>query len=152
MAISSSTTPLPAASLNSQMRVQQAQRNAERAELQARSLQFSARAAQATADRAQEGARNLQVQSDLAQGSAVQARQGVLALRSAAEARTELGIRAERAVESLGRRDAVTSPATSPAVVARVPVAEVSTPPAAAARTTINSDGQTTGLLISVQA
>ena len=144
MAISSSTSASSVTSgLFSQMQVQQAQRNAERAEMEARALQLSARAAQAAADRAQNGARTLQVQADQADDNAGQARQGVAALRSSAEARTDLGVRAERAAESIRVRE-------SPPVVA--PKAEVAVPAAAPAAPVVNVDGQTTGTLISVTA
>lgn len=143
-ATSSLSVQTVTASAWTQSRLQQAQRNAERAEQEARALQVSARAAQASADQAQENARNLQVQSDQAWDHAGRARQGVAALRSVAESRSELGARAGRALESIQARDA----ATVPAVASRTTtVAAVAT-----AKPVVNTEGQTTGALISVTA
>jgi hypothetical protein len=145
----------------SQLRVQQAQQNAQRAEAEARALVASARAAQSNADRAQEGARSLKVQADQAQGDASQARQGVDALQSAARSRTELGSRLGQVIESQSRRDSASGPEVVPeAPASAVPAtpapapAPAATPVLAAAvsRPVVNSSGQTTGTTISVQA
>ncbi|KAB2922811.1 MAG: hypothetical protein F9K30_11785 [Dechloromonas sp.] len=65
-----------------QIQQQQAQRNADQAEQQARALQARARQAQSVADRAQENARSLKVESSQAQSDADNAQRGVAALRS----------------------------------------------------------------------
>ena len=147
----SSSVQSVTAGLYSQLQVQQAQRNAERADQAARALQVSARAAKATADRAQEGARNLQVQADQAENDAGRARIGVAALQSSAESRVALGARAERAAESMRAREGgsvVPAPVAAPVATQATPV----TPPAVTAKPVINTDGQTTGALISVTA
>ena len=146
MAITSSTQSVTAG-LYSQLRVQQAQRNAERAEQEARALQVSARAAQSSADRAQEGARNLQVQADQAGDNAGRARSGVAAMKSVAESRVDLGARAERAAESLRVRDALPVPAVSVAAMTAA-----ASPLPGASNPVVNTEGQTTGALISVTA
>lgn len=120
--------------------LEQAQRNAERAEQEARSLAASARAAQQVADRAQENARDLKVQSTQASSDAGRARQGVSALRSTAEARTELGARIERVAEVLTTSSDPVAPLASTA------------PAAVAPTSVVNTDGQTVGTLISVAA
>ena len=147
MAVSASpSTQSVVASAWSQTRVQQAQRNAERAEREALSLQTRARAAQASADRAEESARNLEVQSDQAWDKAGQARQGVSALRSAADSRVELGVRAERALASLQARDALATPVAAVSTPVAVPASS------AIAKPVINTEGQATGTVINVTA
>ena len=125
-----------------QLRLQQAQRNADLAEREARALHASAQAAQANADRAQQGARELQVKSDQASLNAGRARLGLAAERSAAERLSELGVRAGRVAEAVAAREATPAPVT-PAVAA---------PPAVAPKPVVNAEGQTTGTLISVSA
>lgn len=145
MAITSSTQAVTAASY-SQLRVQQAQSNAVRAEHEARALQISARAAQTSADRAQEGARNLQIQADQAGDNASRARSGVIAMKSVAESLVDLGARAGRAAEFVRVRDAVPASNLSAAastVAAPLPVSK---------NPVVNTEGQTTGALISVTA
>jgi len=122
-----------------QLRVQQAQRNAERAEQEARALQADARTAKTVADRAQENARNLQVQTNQAFDNAGRARQGVAALRSSAESLGELGFRAGQVLERL-------TPSESEAASVKL---ETATP---APKPVVNTSGQTTGAVISVTA
>lgn len=136
MAISSTQS---AQSLSSgvfaQVQQQQAQRNADQAERQARSLLAQARDAQTVASRAQESARSLKVQANQAQGDASSARQGLVALKSGDELQTQLG----------GLRDqisAILKPETDSIAISSasllVPV--------------INSFGQSTGALVNVTA
>lgn len=133
----------------SQLRVQQAQRNADRADQEARALRASAHSAEAAADRAQEGARNIRVQSDQATDFAGRARSGVEAMRSTVENLSALGLRAERVAASQSARDEA-PPVAPPA--ASVPPVVVSAQPVVVASPVINSDGQTTGTLIDVSA
>lgn len=73
-----------------QLKLQQAQRNADQAELTAEALKAQASDAQRVADRAQEHARSLAVQSDQAQTQAGRLRQGLAALNSAQQAFAQL--------------------------------------------------------------
>ena len=64
-----------------QMQLQQAQRNAEQAEVKARALASQARAAESEAARAQENARNLRVESTQANSQAAEAQRGVVEMK-----------------------------------------------------------------------
>ncbi|HEY6898485.1 MAG TPA: hypothetical protein VI279_14595 [Rhodocyclaceae bacterium] len=66
-----------------QLKLQQAKRTADQAELTAQVLRGQAVDAQREADQAQENARSLSVKSDRAQAVAGQARQGVAAIKTA---------------------------------------------------------------------
>lgn len=114
-----------------QLRVQEARRNADRAEQVARGLQAAAQAAQRTAERADENARSLSVQSDQARVDAGRARQGVVYLDS-------IGRAGERLVDFVAQ------------VVERQPepVEAVAAEPAAV----VNTQGQLTGTLVSTTA
>jgi hypothetical protein len=65
-----------------QIKLQQAQRNADQAEQNAQALKAQAAQAERVADRADERARSLKVQSDQAQTQAGMARSGLAAIRS----------------------------------------------------------------------
>ena len=83
MAIGSATSVQSSSSgMWAQIQQQQAQRAADQAEQQARSLTSMAQDAAATAAQAQENARTLKVQSSQAQGEAESARRGVAAMKS----------------------------------------------------------------------
>lgn len=146
MAISSTS---PAQSLNSgifvQVQQQQAQRSADQAERQARSLQAQARDAQTVASRAQENARSLKVQANQAQGEASSARQGLVALKSGDELQTQLG----------GLHDqisAILKPETDSSAISSLGSAPASISSASALVPVINSFGQSTGALVNVIA
>lgn len=126
-----------------QLRLQQAKRNAERAEQTAQALGQQARIAQVEADRAQESARALSVQSDRADARAGEARQGLAAIRSASEAVSRLGAIAERTVQNANA--AAAAPLPEP------PNDKVAIEPAAPA-TAVNAQGQATGKIVSVTA
>lgn len=129
---SSSTVQSPASGIWSQIQQQQAQRNADQAEQQARALQVKAREAQTVADRAQENARALKVESGQAQGEAEDARRGLAAMKSIGEVQTSIsGLREQI--------KAVQTPAEPPAAKSE---------PAAV----INVFGQATGTLVNVTA
>lgn len=66
-----------------QIRLRQAERNAEQAEQTARELRAAARDAQQRASEAQNEARSITSQADQAQANAGQARQGLAAVKSA---------------------------------------------------------------------
>lgn len=82
MPIASASIQSSSSGIWTQIQQQQAQRNADQAERQARSLKAMAQDAEATAEQAQENARTLKVQSNQAQGEAVNARRSVAAMKS----------------------------------------------------------------------
>lgn len=124
-----------------QLKLQQAQQNADRAEQVARSLQIKAAAAQREANRAQENARTLSVESNQAQNIAGRARQGVAMIRSVSEMKAGLEDALIRVTASAETVDASTnvSTAAAPAVTAgSAPV--------------INTSGQVTGTRVNTVA
>lgn len=120
----------PGAGLWGQIQQQQAQRNADQAEQQARSLQAKARQAQVVADAAQETARSLKVESSQARVDADSARRGVTALKSLNEVQSGLSELRGQIVQVLER------PESSQQQAAPV----------------INTSGQPTGTLVNVTA
>lgn len=140
MAISSSLT---GPGLNSpgfvQIQQQQAQRNADQAEQQARALQARAQSARAVAGRAQEAARSLALQASQAQGEASGARQSLSAMKSLGEVQAQLGGVREQI-------NAVLNPEV--ATDAGSPENSGST----ASSPVINAFGETTGTLVNVTA
>jgi hypothetical protein len=130
MAVSSTSSAQSASSIISQqLRVQQAERNADQAEASARSLRQAAASAQRNADRAQEGARTLQVQSAQADSAVGAARQQVASVASAIQLQSGFDSIREQIATSLQTLD---QPVVSAAVV--------------------NAEGQTTGTLVNVTA
>jgi len=116
-----------------QLRLQQAQRNAQQAEQQARALQAQAANARQVADRAEENARALEVRSDQASENAGRARLGLTAMKTVGQMQTRLG-------EAYGR-------------IAQEPdAAPKATPVESAARPTVNAQGQTTGRIVNTSA
>lgn len=142
----SSSSQSPASLIGQQLRIQQAQRNADRAEQEARSLQVSAQAAEARANREQENARSLKVQWGQAESEAGQARLGLNAVKSASQALTRLDNRVDQAIE--------TQQKAAPEPVAATPVAAVPvvTELSSAGQGVVNSEGQTTGTVINTTA
>jgi hypothetical protein len=72
------------------MQRQQAQRNADQAESQARALKSQARDAESVANQAQEDARSLNAQASQAQGEALSARQSVNSIKLPSEPQSQL--------------------------------------------------------------
>jgi uncharacterized protein (DUF3084 family) len=135
----SSTTSAQAASQTGalQFRLQQAQRNADRADQLAQALQSEAQAAQQAAAEAQGNAQTLAAQSSQAQASASQAEQGLQALRSANLMTAQLSNVASQVV---AREQATQAPVSA-------------TPQTGApAGPVVNTNGQVTGTLINVTA
>lgn len=135
MAITSSSgVQSPSSGIWAQILQQQAQRNANQAEQQARALQTRAREAQTVADRAQENARSLKVQSGQAQGEAESARRGLAAMDSIGEVQTQIGdLRMQISSELAPAETTVAGTTTDAAAV-------------------INVFGQATGTLVNVTA
>lgn len=118
-----------------QMQVQQAQRNADQAEQNARALQAQAGEARRSANRAQETARSLEVQSGQAQVDADRAQQGVAAFRSEGKALSNLAGAYDKIVQAMHG----------------TPAQQTQAPPQSAAPV-VNVQGQTTGQLVNVTA
>lgn len=129
MAISSTSAAQGAASLVwQQLQLQQAQKNAERAEQSARTLRRQASEAQRAADGAQENARTLKVESGRADATADLAKRGVAGLASVAEMKTQLSDTYTRVAAAQKASDAAEPQAV------------------------VNTAGQTTGTVISTTA
>lgn len=122
----------PGSGIWAQLQQQQAQRNADQAEQQARALQSQARQAQTVADRAQENARSLKVQSGQAQGEAENARRGLAAMESIGQVQTQISDLRDQISAELAPSAAVTETTAS--------------------TTVINAFGQATGTLVNVTA
>jgi type II secretory pathway pseudopilin PulG len=122
-----------------QIQQQQAQRNADQAEQQARALQAKAQSARAVAGRAQETARSLAAQASQAQGDASGARQSLSALKSLGEVQAQLG----------GVREQI-SAVLNPEVATDSGSVENSA--STASSPVINVFGETTGTLVNVTA
>lgn len=114
-----------------QLQLQKAQRDADQAMQNARSLQARAREAQGIADRAQENARSLKGQSEHALSTAEQAQRGLVGMKSADQMKSRLSDIYERVAQSQQSREASATVQPQPVV---------------------NSAGQTTGILISTTA
>jgi len=117
----------------SQLRVQQAQRNAEQAELAARSLAQQAREAQRVALDAQENARSLSAQASQAETNAGQARLNLAEIRSGEQVQVQLSASVAKVSETL--------------TVAPPPTAVQSTP-----APVVNTQGQLTGTVVNTTA
>jgi hypothetical protein len=116
-----------------QLRLLQAQRDAEQAEQTARALQVRARDAQQTASQAQENARSIAGEANQAQVNAGQARLGLAVIRSADQMQVRLSDVVTRVAETLKSAEPV-APSQSPA------------PPV------INTQGQVTGTVVNTTA
>ncbi|MCX7174553.1 MAG: hypothetical protein NT159_11660 [Proteobacteria bacterium] len=92
MAIGSSTSNIQSATQGAwqQLRLQQAKRDADRADQTAQALQAQAEDAQRVANRAEAEAKSLGVQADQAQSEATRARQGLASLSSMGQMQTLL--------------------------------------------------------------
>jgi len=132
MAIAASAAgPSPDSGAWAQIQLRLAQRNADRAEQQARALRAQADEAQTVASQAQENARALRVESSQARIEADSAERGVVALKSLNEVARALG--ELRAQATPARQSPVFVQQAMPAVE-------------------INPFGQTTGTLVNVMA
>lgn len=124
----------PGSGIWGQIQQQQAQRNADQAEQQARVLQARARQAQVVADQAQENASSLKVQSSQAQGTAESARRGLVAMKSQDDMLVRLNQQVGQVVDAVETQtSAVQAEAAAPQPVTNV-------------------FGQTTGTLVNVTA
>ena len=123
-----------------QLRLRQARQNADRAEINARTLQARAADAQRVAESANEDARSLNVQAAQASATAGQARQGLAMVRSVEEMQTSLSNTVSQASE---RQNVSQTPAPPQAVKA---VAPVESPPV------MNTSGQITGVVVNTTA
>lgn len=134
-AISSTTSAQSAAqAVWQQLKLQQAQRNAERAEQTAHALQAQAANAQQVASDAQQNAQVLSTRSNEAQSVAGQARQGLAIIRSVDQMQTQLSSIATQVVE---RGQALPQTSTT-SQTAKAPV--------------VNTQGQVTGTVINTTA
>lgn len=132
-----------------QLKLQQARREAERAEQTARALGEQARAAQSDADRAQDNARQLSIRSDQAEGRAGQARAGLAAIRSATEATNWLGAVADRTAKQQNSAPVEGSIADPPAPTS----SSAAAPNAVSERgQSVNPQGQVVGRVVSTTA
>ena len=128
-----------------QIQQQQAQRNADQAEQNARVLQSRAQNARAVAGRAQEAARSLAVQASQAEGDASGARQSLSAMKSLGEVQAQLGGLRDQIDGVLNRKTDVGS-------VSAVSSASISPSSNATSTPVINAFGQTTGTFVNVTA
>ncbi|MFA7268399.1 MAG: hypothetical protein WC073_03540 [Sterolibacterium sp.] len=123
-----------------QLKLQQARRNADRAEQTAQSLQTEATEARRAADRAVENARSLSLQSDQAQTYAGRARQGLAALQSAGQMQMQLGQVADQVIQrqqgAYSSQSAQSAQSVNPAQSAPV----------------VNTQGQLTGTVVNTKA
>lgn len=159
--VSSAATASPAFQQGfAQLKVQQARRNAEQAEVTARALQTQAANASRAADQAQENARDLTVRSDQAQLNAGRAREGLEAVRSLSQTSNRLERIYERVAdaqkagttaEPVGGAVPTAAP-TAPVVPAASVVAPAPAPVATPGPTNVNAFGQETGTVISTIA
>ena len=138
MAIGSSTTSIQSATQDAwqQLKLQQAKRDADRADQTATSLQIQAQDAQRVASRAEEVARSLSVQAEQAQSEAGRARQGLASLSSLGQVDQLL----THVVDQASQR---TQSSSQPAPPAK---ATASTKPV------VNTQGQVTGTLVNTTA
>lgn len=131
--ISSSSGASIGQSVLSQLQLQQAQRNAERADANARSLQAQARQAQQVAVQAQAEARSISSQADQAQSDASQAKLSLAVIRNGSQVQSELTSSVGNLTETLK----VASPVAATLGTA-IPV--------------INTQGQITGTVVNTTA
>lgn len=118
-----------------QMQLQQAQRNADQAEVKARALASQARAAESEAVRAQESARSLRVESTQANSQAAEAQRGVVEMKGWSQLSSEFsGLQSQIKEVLQNTAPASASSATTPAT----PV--------------VNAYGQATGTVVNVTA
>lgn len=134
MAIGSASIQSSGSGIWVQIQQQQAQRTADRAEVQARALKAMAQDAEANAALAQENARSLRVQSSQAQGEADSARRGVVALKSIGVVQAQFADLRQQIHDVLSPTEAATRSAAGVA------------PPV------LNAEGQPTGGMVNVTA
>jgi len=139
MAIGSSTSGLPSATQDAwqQIKLQQAQRDADRADWNAQALQAQAQQAQRVANRAEEVARSLSVQADQAQSEAGKARQGLASLSSLGQMQSLVNHVSEQVFQ--------TSPSTQEGTPSDSQAQTSATP-------VVNTQGQVTGTVVNTTA
>ena len=135
MPVTSTSAGTPGSGIWMQIQQQQARRNADRADQQARSLQVQAREAQFSADQAQENARSLKVQAGQAEGQANNAKRGLAAQEALGKVQTQLS----------GLREQISLALNPPAKEVAQPTSELPAP-------VINALGQQTGTLVNLTA
>jgi hypothetical protein len=131
--ISSSSSASIGQSVLSQLQLQQAQRNAERADANARSLQAQAREAQQIAVQAQAEARSISSQADQAQSEASQAKLSLAVIRNGGQVQSDLAGAVGNVVETLK--------VASPVAATPSPTVPV-----------VNTQGQLTGTVVNTTA
>lgn len=131
--ISSSSSASIGQSVLSQLQLQQAQRNAERADANARSLQAQAREAQRVAVEAQSTARTISSQADQAQSDASQARLSLSVIRNGSQVQSDLTSAVGNVTETLK--------VATPVAVTPSPALPV-----------VNTQGQLTGTVVNTTA
>lgn len=122
------------AGLWAELQRQQAQRVADQAQANARTLQIQARAAETTAQRAQETARSFQVRSSQADGEARNAALGLARLESSRQVQSGLNDLHQQVTSLLQETGTSATAQTS------------------TSQPVLNAAGQTTGTVISVTA
>lgn len=142
MAIGSSTSSIQTVTQGAlqQLRLQQAKRDADRAEQTAQSLQGQAQDAQRVANRAEEVARSLSVQADQAQSQAGKARQGLASLSSLGQLQALVDHVSDQVFQTPlnTQQSAPTVPTTSQTQASTTPV--------------VNTQGQVTGTVVNTTA
>ena len=139
MAIGSSTSSIQLATQDAwqQLKLQQAKRDADRADQTAQALQSQAQDAQRVANRAEEVARSLAVQADQAQSEAGRARQGLASLSSLGQMQTLLNHVSDQVFPAQPNTQ-LSVPAASQAEASATPV--------------VNTQGQVTGTVVNTTA
>ena len=131
--ISSSSSASISQYVRSQLQLQQAQRNAEQADANARSLQAQARQAQQVAVEAQATARSVGSQANQAQSDASQAQLSLALIRNGSQVQSELTTAVGNVAEPLK---------------VAAPVAATPSP----ATPVVNTQGQLTGTVVNTTA
>ena len=142
----SSTTSSAAQYGLQQLKLQQAQRNANQAEQAARALEAQASSAKQEAQQAQDRARSLEIQSGVANTVAGQARQGVAAVKTADQMQVNLGNTLDQAIQKLDTSTTTNAiGSTSTSMVTSATNENASSP-------VVNTQGETTGTIINTTA
>jgi len=129
-----------------QLKLQQARRSADQAELTAQALQQQAGQAQRDAQRANENARTLSVQASQAQDQAGQARQGLAAMKTAKQSFVRLSSTVDQVQARQTATEATTAAVTSSNTATAITSTATNIPPV------VNSQGQVTGKIINTTA
>jgi len=133
-----------------QLKLQQALRNADRAEQAARSLEAAANSAKQDAQQAQDNARSLEIQSGTAQAAAGRARQGVAAIKTSDQMKASLNTTLDQTIQKLPENASAT--ATTTTTGSESSVTTSSTGSSQQSSPVINTQGETTGTIINTTA